>query len=209
MVSRWMALDLASAPLPDAVAFMDPVSAPSNYKDPEKIAAYVAEKTAERMQYLALDPDLARITHISARGYCAFSVSCHDEDTEAQQLRELAKDLKSVSSLVTYNGFNFDLPLLMRRAKYLGVEFPAINTDRYRSPHVDLCEVLSDRNPQRRRPLNFYVKRLGWTDLLEKPLAGADEARVFETGAWDLLKASCDRDVEATERLAKWAGVIQ
>jgi len=73
---------------------------------------------------------------------------------------------------------------------------------------VDLCEILSDRNPQRRRSLDFYCKRMGWDDLNPKPLSGADEAQVHVTGRWDELEASILRDVTATCRLASWLDVI-
>jgi hypothetical protein len=51
------------------------------------------------------------------------------------------------------------------------------------------------------------VRRLGWTDLL-KPLTGAEEAQVPQTGRWDELRASLAHDVDATVRLARWLGVI-
>jgi hypothetical protein len=69
-------------------------------------------------------------------------------------------------------------------------------------------EILTDRNPQRRRALTFYVRRLGWT-YLEKPMSGAEESRVIETGRWDDLSASVRHDVTATYLLAGWLGVIR
>jgi hypothetical protein len=67
--------------------------------------------------------------------------------------------------------------------------------------------MLSDRNPARRKSLGFFVKRLGWSDLL-KPLSGAAESNVFATGDWAGLEASLRHDLTATYRLAKWLGVI-
>lgn len=211
---KWLVLDLASAPIDNAESFIEPVKAPSHYRDEEKIAAYVAEKTAERAAAAALDLDLARVTCIDfvthePRHPLSKPLVLKDELQELHDLMWLGGMISDGGlTVVTYGGFNYDLPLLMRRARYLGVNFPKLNLDRYRSPHIDLCELLSDRNPQRRRPLSFYVRRLGWTDLLEKPMAGADEARVFETGEWDKLAASVRRDVMATYRLAQWCGVV-
>lgn len=205
-------IDVASAPIVDAAQFIEGTAkAPAHYKDPEKIAAAIAEKEAERLAMAATDLDLARITGIGCMvdgGARIFL--CHTPDEERAELVMLASrlgDTRERVTIVTYGGFNFDLPLLMRRARYLGVDFPTINLDRYRSPHLDLCELLSDRNPQRRRPLGFYVKRLGWSDLT-KPLSGAEEARVHETGQWDELRASIHHDVTATFRLAQWLGVL-
>lgn len=207
---RYLILDLASAPLPDAERYLEgTVKAPANYKDESKIAAYIAEAQAERVASAALDIDLARITALG------FAVSpdaidvrvCRDEQDERLLIEDVAALLTPMPTIITFGGFHFDLPLVMRRAKYLGVRFPDINLDRYRSPHVDVLELLSDRNPQRRRSLGFYVKRMGWTDLT-KILSGAEEAKVVESGRWDDLEASIRHDVTATLRLAQWLSVI-
>lgn len=209
-------LDLASAPLPNAAEYLDGfVKAPANWKDPDKIAEYVREKEAERLEMAGTDIDLARITGIGVMlcaGVKAGSdvkvTLCRDEHEERAALAGLAAALERRPEIVTFGGFNFDLPLLMRRARYLGVsDFPVINLDRFKSPHYDLLEILSDRNPQRRRSLQFYAKRLGWTDLA-KTLQGAEEARVPVTGLWAELEASIRHDVTATARLAAWLGVV-
>jgi RNase_H superfamily len=209
MLTNYLVLDVATAPIEGAAGYLEgSIKAPANYKDLDKIAAYVAEKQAERLALAAVDVDLARITAV---GLCALDVvSVYDarsEEEERALLTTLVEKMDVGQVLVTYGGFNFDLPLLMRRARYLGVDFPTINLDKYRSPHLDVCEWLSDRNPQRRRPLTFYTKRLGWSDLT-KPLSGADEARVFETGQWQELVDSVYHDVTALHRLAGWLGLI-
>lgn len=210
MAAEYLVLDVSSAPLPDADAYLDgTVRAPSNYRDEEKIAAYIAEKQAERLAMAATDVDLAGITGIGLGMHGDNTVLiCRTPEAEMVVLRDVCAVLvRPEVRIVTYGGLNFDLPLLMRRARYLGVTFPAISLDRYKSPVIDLCELLSDRNPQRRRSLQFYVKRLGWADLL-KPLSGADEALVPSNGRWDELEVSLRHDVEATRRLAVWSGVL-
>lgn len=207
-------LDVATAPLANASEFLsDDISAPSNYKDPEKIAAYIADKKAERLAEAALDLDLARLTAVGlfdANGLRI--VTAKDEAEERNLLTWTARAITSedgyARACITYGGLRFDLPMLMRRARYLGVTMPHLSTDRYKSPHIDLCDVLSDRDPSRRRPLGFYVKRLGWTDLV-KPLSGAEESRVHETGQWADLEASLRHDVLAAARLAHWAGLVR
>ncbi len=204
-------LDLSSAPLPNAADYLDgTVRAPGNYKDAEKIAAYIAEKEAERLEMAGTDLDLARITGIgiSFGGPESLVVTlCRDEAKERDALIALSVALRQRPEIVTFGGFGFDLPLLMRRARYLGIDFPVISLDRFKSPHHDLMEILSDRNPQRRRSLQFYCKRLGWSDL-SKTLQGADEARVPQTGLWAELEASIRHDVTATYRLACWLQLI-
>jgi len=212
-MTTYLLLDVATAPLPNAADYLDgTVRAPSNYKDADKIASYIAEKESERLQMAATDLDLARLTGaVWCYGHTPQQVHldvCHVERDERATLEALANAIRKTGvNLITFGGSSFDLPLVMRRARYLGVDFPALSTDRYRSPHLDLCELLSDRNPSRRRSLQFYVKRLGWDDLV-KPLSGAEEARVPETGRWDDLAASLQHDVTATYRLACWLGLL-
>jgi hypothetical protein len=209
VLTNYLIVDVATAPIDGAATYLEgSIKAPANYRDADKITAYIAEKEAERLLMAATDIDLARVTAI---GVCASDVvavyDAHSEDEERALLITVAMKIDACDAVVTYGGFNFDLPLLMRRARYLGVDFPTINLDRYRSDHLDLCEILADRNPQRRRPLTFYTRRLGWADI-SKPLSGAEEARVFETGDWEQLVASVYHDVAAVRRLAAWLGLI-
>lgn len=208
MLGTYLVLDVATAPIADAAAYLDgQIDAPSNYKDPQKIADYIATVRAERAEKAAVDMDLARITGIAVRGaFGSCVLLAQNELQEREHLEWLALTIDR-APVITYGGFHFDLPVLMRRALYLGVDFPELSTDRYRSDHLDLCEILSDRDPKRRRPLGFYVKRLGWTDL-SKPLDGAAEAKVLETGQWAELAASMTHDVEATYRLAVWRKLV-
>lgn len=202
----WICLDISTAPLPEAGSFVEPVSAPSNYVDPIKIAEYIERGTADRLERAATDLDLARITAIGVQDETGDSVLMADTD-EAARLREVRGFIEGCS-IITYGGRTFDLPMLMRRAQYLDVPFPSLNLDRYRSNHVDLMDILSGGDRNRVRSLDFYCRRLAWDDLLPKPLSGADEARVFETGRWDDLRESVKRDVTAIHRLAQWAGII-
>ena len=59
---RYIVLDLESHAIPDAATYLtEPVEAPSNYKDPEKIAAYIKDAKQAQLDKAALDIDLARI----------------------------------------------------------------------------------------------------------------------------------------------------
>lgn len=212
MGDQFIVLDIATAPLPNAAEFidLDAIQAPSNYKDPEKIAAYVAEKRHAALLDAALDPDLCRIS--------AFAWWCGDDDAnvatsnvldETEILRFAASQVHAGATpmkLVSYNGLKFDWPVLNARARYLGVRLD-ISLDAYRSPHIDLYDKLTNHGKLSGHSLAWWCKRLGWSDLL-KPLSGAEEAKVFETGRWDELSDSLRHDVEATRRLAQWMGVL-
>jgi hypothetical protein len=207
---RSLIVDISTAALPNAADYidMDGIKVPSNYKNQVAIDTYRAEAAADKLNAAALDFDLARITGIGfqdAHGPNVFTTGT--DATEEQLIASLAAFMVEDYRLISYNGSAFDWPMLMRRARYLGVPFPVINTDKYRGPHHDLMLILNGRDSSRTRSLAFYVKRMGWTDL-KKPLTGLEESQVPTTGKWAELSASLAHDVEAIRRLAVWAGVL-
>lgn len=62
-----LCFDLETAAIDDAADYIEAGSAPTNYKDPEKIAAYVAEAKAAAVSKCALDPDLCRVVALGYR----------------------------------------------------------------------------------------------------------------------------------------------
>lgn len=213
-LSNWLILDIATAPLPstdlDRYVDVDDITAPSNWRDQAKIDAYIEEKRNQRRAAAGLDLDLCRLSAVGLWPVEAPAPTvglCRTEDAERALIAQVA-DAVQGRTVVTYNGNSFDLPALQRRARWLGVAFPAIVTDPpwKATETVDLLVELAGRDPSRRRPLSFYAKRLG-LDLV-KPLSGEEEGRVFETQRWDDLEASVLHDLRATHALAQWWGVI-
>lgn len=216
---RYLVLDLETLPITDAAAFvtLDDIAAPSNYKDEAKIAAYCEAERVKRIAAAALDLDLARVCAVgTVHDGNGHATLMRTEDEERFWFETMARELDPHSrdfvALVTFNGHAYDLPLLMRRAKYLGVDFPRINLDRYRSPHTDLYEELRmRRNDIKAHGLRWYMRRHGWTDLLDAdPLkdGGADVAQAAAEGRWEDIAAHVRVDMLGTYRLAQWLGVI-
>lgn len=208
--TRYLVLDLATTVLPDAEQWIaaDLIEAPSNWKDEAKIAEYIRQKRQERLDRAALDPDCCSISCVGVlTGAVEALYPCTDEAHERATLYDLAGQLDSSDvRLITFNGFRFDLPILARRALYLGVDLP-LEWDRYRTAHVDLYEQLTHHGMSSAHSLSWYVRRFGWTDL-HKPLTGAEEARAPQEGRWDELCASVRHDVIATARLAEKLRVL-
>jgi len=207
----FLILDLATTGLDGAEEFLSEeiLAAPSNYKDPSKIDAYIAGKRAERADRLALDLDLCRITAVGTAEWDSEEPQvdlCQTEEQERTALLRLGQRLVG-RQLLTYNGLKFDLPVLLRRCLYLDLPVPDIRIDKYRTRDVDLWDRLTFHGAVAGHSLSFYCKRLGWTDL-RKSLSGADEARVPQTGQWAELAASVRHDVEAIRRLAVWLQLL-
>ena len=218
----YLVLDIETAPIPNAADFLPvgDLAAPSNYTDPVKIAASIEKQRVKLIADAALDLDLARVVTIGTwTAFGGVSVHpLHDEEAERVALEQLAAQLRRPSRdgndamLITFNGHKYDLPLLMRRARYLGVKFPEINLDRYKSPHIDLYDLLCmRRNDIKAHSLRWYFRRLGYADLLEAdPLegGGADVGQAIAEGRWGEVVDHCVCDIEGTVRLARWLGVL-
>jgi predicted PolB exonuclease-like 3'-5' exonuclease len=208
---RYLCLDVETVAIPDVETYIEPVSAPSNYKDPEKIAQYILEARNAAAVKASLDVDLARIV---ALGYRREDGSidvlrCPDEREERFALGVLWEQHRRHpgAKWLTYNGLEFDLPLVLRRSLYLEIPAPEIQVDKYRHPQVlDLMSILSMQGKLRWHSMGFYAARFGLP--VEPDITGAEIAERFLAGDWDAIEKHCRYDVETTWRLAQRIGVV-
>lgn len=200
-------LDIETYPLDDAAEFLEEFTAPANYKDPDKIAAYIADRRAEAIAKCALDLDLCRIVAIGVDNLRTSRVELvQDEHGEADVLQNFWRiDYQSLT--VGFNSLGFDLPVLIRRSQYLGVPTPNINLDRYRTQHIDLMERLSFNGKLRARGLAFYCKRFGIA--VEDQTQGKDIGGLVRDGKWEEVAAHCSADLKKTRALAERLGVLE
>jgi hypothetical protein len=207
-------LDLETTSIDGVETFIEPIQPPSNYRAPETIARYVQEKTVEKIAGAALDIDLARIVcaawmleNIDIEPHV---VVCPDEHTERCVIEELwqliALPANATRTIIGYNIFSFDLPLLMRRSVYIG-SWPMryLSVDKYRSGHVDLYQRLSFNGAVRAHSLAFYAKRFG---LALPELEGAAIPQLVAANDWDAIRRHAASDVVATYQLAERLGYI-
>lgn len=185
----------------DAVEFIQVPSAPSNYKDQEKIAAYIAEKQAEALKTAALDPDYGKIIAIAMSG---------DPDLEPIVIDNYDYSEKEIVEQFwlyyqEYNGYscgyniiNFDLPYIMRRSFDLGVKASIIPfLAKYRvEPTTDLMGILF--NWGQAKGLKWVCKRYG----IENPFEGLDGSMVQDMDI-ATLRAYVANDVKLVQQLYK------
>ena len=161
-------MDIETTANKKAIEFMPEPSAPSNYKDEAKIAAYIVEKKAESVSRAALDPDFGRIIAISyARGITGFiTVLTAKTEKEEGRIIEEFWEVASNRLLCGYNVVAFDLPFLMRRSMELGITITNIpNLYKYRTDYVlDLMNILY--NFANFKSLKFVTRRYGIEDPL-------------------------------------------
>lgn len=112
---------------PDVLAQYEPeFSAPSNWKDPEKIAADIARQRAEWTERAALSPLTGRILAI---GYRYAGTSWIDDGTEAEIIGAFFQTYEEARAAIRRPlcGFaihSFDLPFICRRALHLNIAIP-------------------------------------------------------------------------------------
>lgn len=181
-----------------AVPLLDKPKAPANYKDAEKIAAYLAEAEGDRRRKLALDPDCCRIVAIG----CVDQVTvCPDVDVERAALVQFWDAWRDhPGTKIGYNVVGFDMPVLIQRSRLLRVPCPSLRITKYGCPGV--TDLMLDLHPTGRE----YKSQAFWTrrfnlDVPEDKTTGADVARMVESGDWDGVVTHCLCDLAKTAAL--------
>lgn len=200
-------LDLETIAIDDAASYVRPAA---NLKDEAKIRASIEERAAKA----ALHPWLCRII---ALGWCEEGEDVErvevapSESSERIMLREFWGVVTSgntgVRPIVTFNGLTFDLPVLMVRSLLLGVKYPTLNLDRFRTPHIDLFQRLSFGDREKGMSLKLYAQRCGFD--VSDVFGGKEVAQLYEDGNLDAIKSHCASDVRLTRQLAERLGVLK
>ena len=203
-------VDIETSAIDRAADYIEPPSAPSNYKDETKIAEFVKSAKQAAIDKCGLDPDLGRIVALGwmFEGQDEPTVrTCRAEVEEAAVLKELWKHVVLASGthrpMVTFNGNGFDLPFLMRRSLYLGIVYPHLNIDRFRTNHIDLMARLTFNGVLKPHSLKFYAKRFCLP--VDDSVSGADVpslVRENTSESWAQIAAHCRSDVLTTYLLA-------
>lgn len=217
-------IDDASAYLEPIV--LEPVKADGRLTDPAKIAADLAKKereqadtlarkTQEQLADCALYPYTSRIVALGWAWEGDEVASVRIVPTEATETRVLREfwamvvdaGTQWVQPLVGFNSRGFDLPLLMVRSMLLGVPYPALNIDRYRSPHPDVMLALTFTGAIKARSLRWYAKRFGLP--LDDAFSGAEIGQLVESDNWDAIEAHCRWDVLTCKAIAERIGMLK
>jgi predicted PolB exonuclease-like 3'-5' exonuclease len=200
-------LDIETTGLPEAAEYAEPVSAPANYKDEAKIAAYIAEKQAEQVGRAALDLDLCRVVAIGLMSEVTSAPTAYTGD-ERELLATLWDVLLKEQNpvLIGFNLIGFDLPVLIRRSQYLDVPHPHLVLDKYRTPHIDLMQRLTWNGLVKAKSLKFYAKRFGIP--IDDTVNGKDIPALVEAGDWEAVNRHVKSDVRLTAALAQRLGVL-
>ncbi len=129
--------DIETKPFADAqlAASMPAFKAPSNIKDPTKIAAKIAEKEQAFKDKAALSPMSSTVLAVGL--WCDDGVKkmLHGED-EADLIRKTWESLTDhgafTRNVIGWNVKRFDFPFLIKRSWALGIKLPETALENYR-----------------------------------------------------------------------------
>jgi hypothetical protein len=218
-------VDIETAPLPNVREYLEPpdltdIKAPSNYVKQEAIDGYIEREKVKRLadhetdctNKAALDFNLARIVAIGwwTEQTGVVSGICPDEAHEAAQLEVFWK----MARQRVISGFcvrQFDLPMMIQRSRYLGVNAPSIDLGRYaRGTVVDIFDLLTFNDLRAEslmpRTVHAYCKRF---DIpVADTVKGKDIPSLIAGGEWGQVRAHVESDVLLEVAIGKRIGAI-
>lgn len=188
--------------------FKNTIKVPGNYKNPEKIQEYMEEALLEAGKDMAVDPDYAEIICVGVKEF--------GEENKPMifTLQEFAewylKDIKHPNVdgartqnykqvMVTFNGTNFDIPLLIKAGIRNEVMLPyqhlVMQLDKWKGTgHIDLATKLSFTYGKFKSLSHYTQIYLG-----EKKDTEGDD--FFRNATDEEIKQHCADDLILTEKL--------
>ena len=153
-MSRYIFVDIETLPAADPLTVPLP-RAPRTYKDPEKIAAYVAEHSRTAYRDTALNPLLGRVLCIGVAldegaPVVIYAVDANGQPDERMMLEQLAEVVGDERSIwVGHNLAAFDLRWLYYRARKYGLPFAdSIPWDKWDKRVEDTMDLAMGPNPR-------------------------------------------------------------
>lgn len=196
--------DIETAPLPDeqTASFMPEFTAPGNYKDQEKIAAYIEGEKARWKDQAALSPLTGRVIAIGllVDGEVIISTELDEPMMLKKFWADYKVDIAGGEFYVGFNIFHFDLPFLIRRSIAIGVEVPfgiMPACKFWENQFVDVMQGWQCGNKQERISLDNFAKFLG---VGKKEGSGKDFAKLLKENP-DKAKEYLGNDLWLTQKI--------
>ena len=222
-MSEWI-IDIETRPDPKLKKIAEGMLKPKKgLKDPSKIKADIEEKKLKLRKKMATDPDYAKVVCIGIKEvggpgklYKLKDMEQWFKDNVVSEGRAGHREWKTCT-IITFNGRNFDLPLLIKAGLKNNLDFPYkilnnycikrksnyfaagdYENDASRIRHIDLIEVVSGSFKQdERKSLDAYSQIFSG----EKKNTKGDE--FFATATDKQLEEHCLEDLPMTENLYK------
>lgn len=190
----------SEAHLTENYVVLDIEIAPENYED-EQIKEYLMDKNFPRKMH----PLFSRIILIGLKPANKETELFYPKD-EKDLLNRFWSRLSELkpAHVVTFNGYNFDIPFIEIRSKIKEVlPTMGINQNKYKmdnSNHFDCMQMLSAGQTFLNVALEISCRVLG-ISVPEERVSGEAVPKLYAAGELDILKEHCKQDVELTEQL--------
>jgi predicted PolB exonuclease-like 3'-5' exonuclease len=201
MAPTTIVFDIETGPLPfDQISALAPeFEAPSNYKDPEKIAAAIEAKRDAWLARAALSPLTGQVLAIGMLIDGEYHALIGEESGVISQFWNV---LTGSTTLIGFNSHRFDLPFLVRRSWAHGLVPPRVH-DRGYPRSTDLMEVFQQGDRQEFTSLDTVAKFLG---VGAKNGSGAHFAELMKFDESAAL-AYLENDIHLTAKVAERLGI--
>lgn len=199
--------DIETGPKPtDEIGqFLPDFEAPSNYRDQEKIAAYIAEKQSEWFNRAALSAVTGKVLAIGYIDVKDGEPRCFATGDERENLELFWKLIAPKGyfncRLVGFHSNRFDLPFIIRRSWALGIKVPDEFTIGRWLPSgcIDIADTWACGNREDRVSLDTLAKFFG---VGAKNGSGADFAKLFSEDRDSAIEYLFN-DLRLTHRIAQ------
>lgn len=201
---RMIALDIETGSLPDPALTIPEFDPPAGWKDPEKIAAFLERKRVAFREQAALYAFSGKVVAVgfydSDEGfYWESELNLPEPELLAWTWGELLNPV----AVATFNGVDFDFPMLIRRSWICGVPVPSwvLENDGYMSRLIsmnDTRRLWCMRDRQAPGNLGQLFAAFG---LPPKFGDGADFYDLLKNGKKEEAAAYLERDVTGTWQL--------
>lgn len=206
-------IDIETVPHDAARGWLKAVKPAANLVDASKVAADIAKKEAAQLERMALDCYACRIVALAWAvddGPVVVTLA-PDEDVEAMSLAAISRAVEG-RTLVGHNIRAFDVPVIVARARLLGVPVPSVIVNALRKrwdttildtyEEVLLGQFRGDDSHVVGRGL-VSMCRVHGIDVPDDDIDGAAVAQAVAEGRWDDIRTHVTRDVERTRALAQ------
>jgi uncharacterized protein YprB with RNaseH-like and TPR domain len=211
---HWICIDIETCPRDDADRWLGAITPDGRLTDPVKIEADLAKKQAAQREKCALDWNCSRIVVL---GYQTEEMAepkvLNCVDTPEEHMLNMAWFNRSerTRTIVSFNGIRFDVPTLVQRSRYLGVQAPHLSLRKWDNAHIrDLyMELTFDDAPcahVMERSLDNFSRQFGID--IEDDVDGADVPKLWAAGDYDRVVEHCRLDIKKTVALARAIGAI-
>jgi len=207
MSDNFMGFDIETIADPDFPEDLAPEPKLGNVKDPVKVAAAKAEKTAKEVENRPLVPWQNRIICIGFMVPGHTKVWATDEESETEIVEQFWSMWPSFSPHIGFNCNHFDLPSLIVASYRCGIVPPPLNLSPYHGDAVDLADLLCFHGKEDFQKQTWYAKRLG-IPVPDDYEAGKQVAEWYAAKDWAKIRTHCAEDVKLTHALAIRLGVL-